>query len=184
MVWNRTLHPGRGVSPMIATILLVAITVVLAAVLYTLVSGLGAGSTDPRPIAVEFTILGNPDTSRGGVTWANFSLSPSQPVTTSEFGLTLATSGDLLIPSGSGNCTGGAGSCSQGSGWIAFLTNTQGTILNVWNASGWSNGTTAILPSMTLGFVAAPSLNVSGSGDFLKVISRAEPTVVGQSTQF
>ncbi|HEV2519626.1 MAG TPA: archaellin/type IV pilin N-terminal domain-containing protein [Thermoplasmata archaeon] len=43
--WRK--RPGRGVSPIIATILLVAITVVLAAVLYVLISGLtrGPGNT-------------------------------------------------------------------------------------------------------------------------------------------
>ena len=48
----------RGVSPIIATILLVAITVVLAAVLYVLISGLtkGPGST---PIGTAFA-AGNP----------------------------------------------------------------------------------------------------------------------------
>jgi flagellin-like protein len=51
----------RAVSPIIATILLVAITVVLAAVLYVLISGLthGPGST---PIGSAFT-AGNPTTS-------------------------------------------------------------------------------------------------------------------------
>jgi archaeal type IV pilus assembly protein PilA len=45
----------RGVSPIIATILLVAITVVLAAVLYVLISGLvhGPGNT---PIGSAFTV--------------------------------------------------------------------------------------------------------------------------------
>ena len=169
---------------MIATIMLVAITVVLAAVLYILVSGLGSGSTDPRPIAVEFGVLGNPNTSPGGVTWANFSLSASQTVTTSEFGFALATPGDAFIPPGSGSCSGGVAGCSTSSGWIAFLTSSQGTILNVWNTSGWNNGTVAILPSMTLGFMAAPVLHVNGSGDFLKVTSKAQPTVVGQATPF
>jgi flagellin-like protein len=51
----------RAVSPIIATILLVAITVVLAAVLYVLISGLthGPGST---PIGSAFT-AGNPTPS-------------------------------------------------------------------------------------------------------------------------
>jgi flagellin-like protein len=54
----------RAVSPIIATILLVAITVVLAAVLYVLISGLthGPGST---PIGSAFT-AGNPTTSTCG----------------------------------------------------------------------------------------------------------------------
>ena len=52
----------RAVSPIIATILLVAITVVLAAVLYVLISGLthGPGST---PIGSAFT-AGNPISSK------------------------------------------------------------------------------------------------------------------------
>ena len=52
----------RAVSPIIATILLVAITVVLAAVLYVLISGLthGPGST---PIGSAFT-AGNPVASQ------------------------------------------------------------------------------------------------------------------------
>jgi archaeal type IV pilus assembly protein PilA len=52
----------RAVSPIIATILLVAITVVLAAVLYVLISGLthGPGST---PIGSAFT-AGNPVSSK------------------------------------------------------------------------------------------------------------------------
>ncbi|HTZ62025.1 MAG TPA: archaellin/type IV pilin N-terminal domain-containing protein [Thermoplasmata archaeon] len=42
---SRLIRRARGVSPIIATILLVAITVVLAAVLYVLVSGLSHGTT-------------------------------------------------------------------------------------------------------------------------------------------
>jgi archaeal type IV pilus assembly protein PilA len=60
----------RAVSPIIATILLVAITVVLAAVLYVLISGLthGPGST---PIGSAFT-AGNPVASQcaAGSTYA------------------------------------------------------------------------------------------------------------------
>jgi len=57
----------RGVSPIIATILLVAITVVLAAVLYILISGLtkGPGNT---PIGTAFA-LGNINEQSAG---ANF----------------------------------------------------------------------------------------------------------------
>jgi flagellin-like protein len=58
----------RAVSPIIATILLVAITVVLAAVLYVLISGLthGPGST---PIGSAFS-AGNPTSSNTGYTGA------------------------------------------------------------------------------------------------------------------
>ncbi len=49
----------RGVSPIIATILLVAITVVLAAVLYVLISGLTSGGVGSKPIGGAFS-AGNP----------------------------------------------------------------------------------------------------------------------------
>jgi flagellin-like protein len=44
----------QGVSPIIATILLVAITVVLAAVLYVLISGLTSGGANTVPIGTTF----------------------------------------------------------------------------------------------------------------------------------
>ncbi len=60
----------RAVSPIIATILLVAITVVLAAVLYVLISGLthGPGNT---PIGSAFTVgSATPSTCKTGSTYA------------------------------------------------------------------------------------------------------------------
>jgi len=53
----------RGVSPIIATILLVAITVVLAAVLYVLISGLTGGGVGSKPIGSSFA-AGNPISSK------------------------------------------------------------------------------------------------------------------------
>jgi flagellin-like protein len=55
----------RGVSPIIATILLVAITVVLAAVLYVLISGLTGGGVGSKPIGSAFS-AGSPVTSTCG----------------------------------------------------------------------------------------------------------------------
>jgi len=52
----------RGVSPIIATILLVAITVVLAAVLYVLISGLTTGGVGSKPIGSAFS-AGSPTPS-------------------------------------------------------------------------------------------------------------------------
>jgi len=72
----------RGVSPIIATILLVAITVVLAAVLYVLISGLTGGGVGSKPIGTAFA-AGNPTQ---GKCWAA--------------GVTAhvcATAGDLLV---------------------------------------------------------------------------------------
>ncbi len=172
----------RAVSPMIATILLVAITVVLAAVLYVLVANLGSGATGPRPVSLEMTLQGSDTLLPGGASWANFSLDPSQTLTTAYFGLALVTSGGAFVPGGTGGCPHGAVSCSVTGGWLAFLSNSQGTIVNVWTGNGWDNSTVTVTPALTLAFLAYPPLHVAGSGDYLKVTSHAEPTVVGQST--
>jgi len=61
----------RGVSPIIATILLVAITVVLAAVLYVLISGLTGGGVGSKPIGTAFA-AGNPIAGTCGGTHTTF----------------------------------------------------------------------------------------------------------------
>jgi flagellin-like protein len=64
----------RAVSPVIATILMVAITVVLAAVLYVMVSGLIVGPGASKPL-VTFT---GTATKVNAVTW-QFSVASAQP---------------------------------------------------------------------------------------------------------
>ncbi|MGP8149067.1 MAG: archaellin/type IV pilin N-terminal domain-containing protein [Thermoplasmata archaeon] len=59
----------RGVSPIIATILLVAISVVLAAVLYALISGLTGGGVGSRPIGSAFD-AGSPMASKCTASYA------------------------------------------------------------------------------------------------------------------
>ena len=184
MEFRATHKRQRGVSPIVATVLLVAITVVLASVLYVLVAGLGSGATGPRPIALELTALGNLGNPGNVSTWVNFSLTTSQTVTTSEFGLALTSPGGVYVSAGKGGCFATISSCSPGNGWIALLLNPQGDLLNLWNASGWGNGTVSINSSITLGFVAAQSLHVGGSSYILRVTSKAQPTIVGQSSPF
>ncbi len=67
----------KAVSPVIATILMVAITVVLAAVLYVMVSGLVQGPGDiPQPIGVSVS-----GTLAGGTQWKlAIASSPSAPL--------------------------------------------------------------------------------------------------------
>jgi flagellin-like protein len=52
---------AEGVSPVIATILMVAITVVLAAVLYVMVLGFGGGESTPSIQFTSKTAVENPD---------------------------------------------------------------------------------------------------------------------------
>ena len=65
----------QAVSPVIATILMVAITVVLAAVLYVMVSGLLTGPSASRPVLT----FGGVSLSSGNATFAVASVSSSVP---------------------------------------------------------------------------------------------------------
>jgi flagellin-like protein len=67
-------NPRRGVSPIVATILLVAMTIVLAAVLYVLVSGLSKSTSSKTPLSTAFA-LGTPvAANHSGGNWYNFSV--------------------------------------------------------------------------------------------------------------
>ncbi len=85
----------RAVSPVIATILLVAITVVLAAVLYVMVSGL----FNPHSTAVEFLGVEVGKTGSGNQWILTFASVPTG-VTQNETTLTLLNvSGSVALPS-------------------------------------------------------------------------------------
>ena len=83
----------KGVSPVIATILMVAITVVLAAVLYVMVTGLLTGpGTGPQAMGVTVS-------QAGGINWVLLvSSTPSGKAYTS-------TTLTILKPDGSSNLT-------------------------------------------------------------------------------
>lgn len=68
---------NKAVSPVIATILMVAITVVLAAVLYVMVMGFGGGDDNQAPSGV----LGNAQAVTGGYNITVISMSPETDVT-------------------------------------------------------------------------------------------------------
>ena len=96
----------RGVSPIIATILLVAITVVLAAVLYILISGLtkGPGNT---PLGTSLA-LGTPSEAQKGAgattnNWYNFTVQSAGGgiiLNNIQFQVVTAT-GSIVTPGGS-----------------------------------------------------------------------------------
>ncbi len=143
----------RGVSPIIATILLVAITVVLAAVLYVLISGLTTGPGN-APLGSHFG-WGSP-TNQSGITGCasakfcyQIDIASVSSVSMSEItlGLHSATGASIALPSG---------------GTTAItLNSTQGALLatynpttNSWTASGTFNGALS----------AGMSIRISGSG--------------------
>jgi flagellin-like protein len=119
--WRRRKRQ-RGVSPIIPTILLVAITVVLAAVLYILVSGL-TGSSSSKPYTVGF---GSGRASTGtGTFYLLLPLSVTDDINTGLFGPkipspsgagqpSVASTGASCLPTSTGSdqftpCTGTAG---------------------------------------------------------------------------
>jgi len=155
---------ARGVSPIIATILLVAITVVLAAVLYVLVSGLTRTSTStPYELGLAES---NPS---GPVTYSVItSMSPTSGLTTSAFGLKIVNPSGSSLPYGTipaackAYATPSASCTAPASGWYGVLVGSNGTAWAAYGASGWTGyatGTTTIALNggMTLWIISASS---------------------------
>jgi len=153
----------RGVSPIIATILLVAITVVLAAVLYILISGLtkGPGNT---PLGSALAI-GGATASSGGTVYT-MSITPSSGLTPASLNFEVVSSSGTILGSGTSVVIFGVTGCT-----VATYT---------FSSNSWANGgagtacvpagttTTTLSSGMQFQFTASSSL--SGAGDKLVVI--------------
>jgi flagellin-like protein len=163
--WRK--NRNRGVSPIIATILLVAITVVLAAVLYVLISGL-TGSTAAAPIALAPAVTG---AGGGGSTWyVAVGLAPSSQVATTAFALKVFNATSTLAPgaaTGAG-CTIGtayvAGTTCKGTSgsWYGVLTNVTGKIASLYVGGAWSASVTLSGGSFTVNIISAIALDGQG----------------------
>jgi len=148
----------RGVSPIIATILLVAITVVLAAVLYILISGLtkGPGNT---PLGTSLALNKPSETSKSTNNWYNFSVqSAGGGIVLNDINFQVVTS------------TGGI--ISPGASWTLSVLNLGGTVIGTYafaSATWTLGGTTPIASSQTI-VLNAVSTSLSAQGDNLNVI--------------
>ncbi|PMP73319.1 MAG: hypothetical protein C0180_07085, partial [Aciduliprofundum sp.] len=69
----------KGVSPVIATILMVAITVVLASAVYIMVSGY-MGSSPSKPVAMSFTVTSTSTSTQFQVVSGSISVTGSTPL--------------------------------------------------------------------------------------------------------
>jgi len=131
------------VSPIIATILLVAITVVLAAVLYVLVSGLtrtGASTPYSLQMAVSSAACG------GGTCNVYLSLSPTSGLTTGAFGMSVtlvSTSGTVATAAVPAACKNGVAATlcvGVAGGWYAVLVSGGNVVATYGNATAiWGN---------------------------------------------
>jgi flagellin-like protein len=160
----------RGVSPIIATILLVAITVVLAAVLYILISGLtkGPGNT---PLGTALA-MGAPQAGTNGTAFTyTLSITPSSGLTPANL--------QFQIQSSTGAIQALAGSAIQLIGPQGCLEGTYTFSTNAWavGSAGASTHactppgvTTTILTSGMQLYLSTGTTNLAGQGDTLTAI--------------
>ncbi|HZY70787.1 MAG TPA: type IV pilin N-terminal domain-containing protein [Thermoplasmata archaeon] len=159
----------RGVSPIIATILLVAITVVLAAVLYILISGLtkGPGNT---PIGTALAVGTDTPATAGTGHWYNFSIqSAGGGLTLGSMNFAFQTTTGSIVP--------------PGGTWTLTVVNilTGATVGTYTLASGtWASGSgTPASSQMNIDVYSAAvaltgdNMIVSGTGSFAGSISVA-----------
>jgi archaeal type IV pilus assembly protein PilA len=152
----------RGVSPIIATILLVAITVVLAAVLYILISGLtkGPGNTpigtalsvgkiaeSNNPGGTQYNYTTSVQTATSGMTWSNMIFQVQSPT-----GALVTTGPTKVVISGTNGCN--------------LATYTFST--SQWGATGatctsTTGGSALVQPGDSLQLQASVNLNAEGN---------------------
>jgi len=151
------------VSPIIATILLVAITVVLAAVLYILISGLtkGPGNT---PLGTALAV-GMPVSSGGGTVYT-MTITPSSGLTPASLNFEVTSSSGTILASGTSIQIVGPNGC--GLATYTFST-------NAWAAGGTlpacvPAGTTTTILSSGEQFQLTASASLTGAGDKLVAI--------------
>lgn len=177
----------RGVSPIIATILLVAITVVLAAVLYILVIHI-SNPQGQVPVNVSLVRTGGSECDRANTVSVNVA-GTTAPVDTGGFGLSLtpAAATEALAPGTAGApSTTSCGVAPPASGWIALLVSPGGSVQQAYyDAAGWHAWNASVpvplVASQTLLVVAAANVNLS-QASFGVFPQQGGPAVSGSVT--
>jgi flagellin-like protein len=158
----------RGVSPIIATILLVAITVVLAAVLYILISGLtkGPGNT---PLGTALT-LGTPVAGgSGAATTYTMAITPSSGLTSANLAFQVVSSSNIIQspPAGANITVKGVTGCL-----LAIYT----FATNAWATPAGASACASAGPNVVLQsgeqFVLAWGSSLSSAGNKLVVVGQ------------
>ena len=158
----------RGVSPIIATILLDAITVVLAAVLNVLISGLTTGGANTVPIGTTFAYGSPVQSSASQCTTSNVAgscyaigiQSAGSSATTGNIHFTVQSSGTAI-----------------GTAWTVYLVNSVGTTVAYYASTGtsWTAAGSFTLPQTfssteTLVLYSGGTSGISISGDSLVAV--------------
>ena len=150
-------HPWRrakGVSPVVATILLVAITVVLAAVLYIVVTHLAEGpSQTPLGSTFAFGTAINVTSSSPGV---------GCPANVICYSLTIATAGDGLLARGlEFGARDASGAVVATSGWLFTLISTAGSPVQ----ASWSSGGGCVGTGCSLALTGGETISLDTGGN-------------------
>ena len=151
----------RGVSPIIATILLVAITVVIAAVLYVLVRGYLKG-TGSAPLSINLQSLTTGHNGPKTAYYLNFStISASNSMTTNDFGWKIVNvNGNAVV------------------GWKCYLY--WGTTnVTSFSAGGSSWGATEPVNASDSMVFWTGGTNLVGSGDSIQAVGLSGASVSG-----
>ena len=186
--WRR--NKRRAVSPIIATILLVAITVVLAAVLYILISGLGSTGSKPYQIGFGQGTPSQQGTATAPVYLDTFSVSTTSGLTTSLFGLKITSPTGTPIggetPAGCAAVGDAVTACTAtGTGWFVVLENTSGDTAAVFNSTtnNWVVPVTgAVTVSSALSVVVVSGSQYAGTGNTLSAFGTGSSSVSGTAT--
>ena len=134
----------RGVSPIIATILLVAITVVLAAVLYVLISGLTSGGANQVPIGTTFA-FGAGSASQVTVAPSGATVCPGTITAGTCYTIAIGTAGGSattgnihfnVLKNGAGTSFTGVNVLSETGALLGtYKTGTGWTVVGSWNGA-------------------------------------------------
>ncbi len=166
----------KGVSPIIATILLVAITVVLAAVLYVLISNLTHGPGN-APIGGAFT-AGNPVAGTCPTALVGKVCSTGQQVYTLTIESSTVTFGSVLFqvknPSGSVLSNSGGFAVVTSTNTVAAIENVTGGLSMTQSWTSYPGGTYTSGSPLTSVFTIVVNLgtttSISGQGDTFNAV--------------
>ncbi len=194
--WKRKRQ--RGVSPIIATILLVAITVVLAAVLYVLISGLTHGGG-----AVPYSVsMGTPSWSGTSPSYGTISITgATSGLTTSLFGFAVATISGSPVPVATAapttTCkakvsyaTTACTAPTTGNWYVVLYYTGNGSIADIWVNGGWTTGLTnnyavgISAGAQSLVIIGSSGASLPSSGDQLNAFGLGSSSVSGSSGSF
>jgi hypothetical protein len=188
------------VSDIVAELFVIAITVVLAATLYVLVSGLTrTGTSSPYLLG-----MGSPQESAQSASYnyGVITIDPQNGLTTAMAGLHLVNgSGVGPVPVGtapSSTCHFSAGfnnatvpCTAPASGiWYAVLVNVgSGMVADVWSLQSgttaqWAGPTVSLTQAQEIVVVWSSSYRIAGSADSLTAYSLSSSSVSGQSGSF